>query len=73
VIYLKEITINSEFIKLDQFLKWAEVASTGGEAKTLIMDGEVKINNTVEFARGKKIHVGDIVEVQEKQFKVVKE
>lgn len=73
MIYLKEITINSEFIKLDQFLKWAEVASTGGEAKTLIMDGEVKINNTVEFARGKKIHVGDIVEVQEKQFKVVKE
>ncbi len=73
MIYLKEITINSEFIKLDQFLKWAEVASTGGEAKTLIIDGEVKINNTVEFARGKKIHVGDIVEVQEKQFKVVKE
>lgn len=69
---LKEIAINSEFIKLDQFLKWAEIASTGGEAKTLIMDGEIKINNTVEFARGKKIYVGDIVEVQEKCFKVIK-
>lgn len=70
---MKEITINSEFIKLDQFLKYAEIASTGGEAKTLIMDGEVKINNTVEFARGKKIHVGDIIEFQKKQYKVVKE
>lgn len=70
---MKEITINSEIIKLDQFLKYAEIASTGGEAKTLIMDGEIKINNTVEFARGKKLHAGDIVEFQKKQFKVVKE
>ncbi|MGB7603976.1 MAG: RNA-binding S4 domain-containing protein [Lutisporaceae bacterium] len=70
---MKEIIINSEFIKLDQFLKYAEIVSTGGEAKNLIMDGEVKINNTVEFARGKKIHVGDIIEFQKKQYKVVKE
>lgn len=73
MIFLKEIIINSEFIKLDQFLKYAEIVSTGGEAKNLIMDGEVKINNTVEFARGKKIHVGDIIEFQKKQYKVVKE
>lgn len=70
---MKEITINSEFIKLDQFLKWAEIASTGGEAKTLIMDGQVKVNNAVEFARGKKLHAGDMVEVQNQQFKIVRE
>lgn len=70
---MKEITINSEFIKLDQFLKWAEIASTGGEAKALIIDGDVKINGTVEFSRGKKLFVGDIIEVQQKQFKIVKE
>jgi ribosome-associated protein len=70
---VKEITINSEFIKLDQFLKWAEIASTGGEAKALIIDGDVKINGTVEFARGKKLFAGDIIEVQQKQFKIVKE
>lgn len=70
---MKEITIKSEFIKLDQFLKWAEVASTGGEAKTLIMDGEVKLNNAVEFARGKKLHEGDIIEVAKQQFKIVRE
>jgi ribosome-associated protein len=70
---VKEININSEFIKLDQFLKWAEIASTGGEAKSLIIDGEVKVNDTVEFARGKKLYVGDIVEVRKQQFKIVKE
>lgn len=70
---MKEIRIKSEFIKLDQFLKWAEISSTGGEGKTLIMDGEVKVNDTVEFARGKKLHEGDIVEVNKKQFKIVRE
>lgn len=70
---MKEIRIKSEFIKLDQFLKWAEISSTGGEGKTLIMDGEVKVNDTVEFARGKKLHEGDIVEVNNQQYKIVRE
>jgi ribosome-associated protein len=70
---LKEINISSEFIKLDQFLKWAEIASTGGESKALIIDGKIKVNNTVEFARGKKLHEGDIIEVLGNQYKIVKE
>jgi ribosome-associated protein len=70
---LKEIKISGEFIKLDQFLKWAEVASTGGESKALIIDGKIKVNNAVEFARGKKLRDGDIVEVQGEQYKIVKE
>jgi ribosome-associated protein len=65
--------INSEFIKLDQFLKWAEVASTGGESKALIIDGNIKVNNKVEFARGKKLRDGDIIEVLGDQYKIVKE
>jgi ribosome-associated protein len=70
---MKEISINSEFIKLDQFLKWAEIASTGGEAKSLIIDGEIKVNDAVEFARGKKLYEGDIIEVRKQQFKIVRE
>jgi ribosome-associated protein len=65
--------ISGEFIKLDQFLKWAEVASTGGESKALIIDGKIKVNNTVEFARGKKLRDGDIIEVQGEHYKIVKE
>lgn len=70
---MKEIKINSEFIKLDQFLKWAEVSSTGGESKALIIDGKIKVNNAVEFARGKKLREGDIIEVLGEQFKIVRE
>lgn len=70
---MKEITINSEFIKLDQFLKWAEVSSTGGESKSLIIDGKIKVNNTVEFARGKKLREGDIIEVLGEKYKIVRE
>ena len=70
---MKEIKINSEFIKLDQFLKWAEVSSTGGESKSLIIDGKIKVNKAVEFARGKKLREGDIIEVLGEQFIIVKE
>ena len=70
---MKEIKINSEFIKLDQFLKWAEVAVTGGESKALIIDGMIKVNGVVEFARGKKLREGDLIEVMEEQYKIVKE
>ena len=49
-----EIAIDSEYIKLDQFLKLADIASTGGHAKFLIQEGVVKVNGEVETRRGKK-------------------
>ena len=52
-----------EYIKLDQFLKLADVASTGGQAKVLILDGAVKVNGVVETRRGRKLYDGDRVEV----------
>ncbi len=52
-----------EYIKLDQFLKLANVASTGGQAKVLILDGAVKVNGVVETRRGRKLYDGDRVEV----------
>ena len=53
----------TEYIKLDQFLKLADVVSTGGQAKVLILDGAVKVNGVVETRRGRKLYDGDRVEV----------
>ena len=59
---IEEIMINTEFIKLDQLLKWANFTGSGVEAKMFILNGEVKVNGVVETRRGKKIYDGDIVE-----------
>lgn len=56
------IIIDTEFIKLDQLLKWANFTSSGVEAKMYILDGQVKVNGETETRRGKKIYPGDTVE-----------
>jgi ribosome-associated protein len=53
-----------EWIKLDQFLKLAHIAQTGGHAKVLIREGLVKVNGEVETRRGRKLRDGDRVEVE---------
>lgn len=57
-------------IKLDQFLKFLGIVSTGGQAKIMIVNGEVKVNDMVETRRGRKLLVDDIVTVTGKTFKV---
>ena len=66
-----EINIDSEYIKLDQALKLADVASTGGDAKFLILEGLVKVNGEVETRRGRKLKTQDIIEVEGNTIKVV--
>ncbi|WP_270659434.1 S4 domain-containing protein YaaA [Paraclostridium bifermentans] len=66
-----EITIDSEFIKLDQFLKLADIASTGGHAKFLIQEGLVKVNGEIETRRGKKLRSNDVVEVEGNTIKIL--
>ena len=48
-------------MKLDQFLKWLSLADTGGQAKILILSGDVKVNGIVETRRGRKLIDGDKV------------
>lgn len=67
------IKISSEFIKLDQFLKWSNVVSSGAEAKELILSSKVKVNNNIETRRGKKLYNGDEVEVFSKVYKIISE
>lgn len=57
------VIIETEFIRLDSFLKFKGIAETGGQAKQFIQDGIVKVNSEVCTARGKKIRNGDTVSV----------
>lgn len=59
----EKISIKTEYIKLDQLLKFAGVTFTGGEAKTAIQNGEILVNDEVCTMRGKKLHIGDRVTV----------
>lgn len=55
--------IKDEYIKLGQLLKLSGIASSGTEAKDLILDGKVKVNDEVATERGKKIRKNDRVSV----------
>lgn len=61
---MKKVKISTEFIKLDQLLKFAEISQSGGESKVFIKSEEVKVNGKIATERGKKIRPGDIVEVE---------
>ena len=58
---MTSITISTEFIKLQDLLKFGNYVSSGGEAKILIQEGEVIVNGSVCTERGKKIRPGDEV------------
>ncbi len=58
---MKVITIETEFIRLQDLLKFAALVSTGGEAKLLIAEGKAAVNGEVCTQRGKKIRPGDVV------------
>ena len=58
---MQQISISTEFIKLDALLKYAGLAATGGEAKQMVQAGEVLVNGEVCTMRGKKLRSGDTV------------
>ncbi|WP_334298288.1 RNA-binding S4 domain-containing protein [Catenibacillus scindens] len=68
---MEEFILRDDFIKLGQLLKAAGLVDSGVEAKAVIVDGQVKVNGTVEIQRGKKIHGGDLVEYNGNTIKVV--
>ena len=53
------VVINTEFIKLQDAMKYSCAAETGGMAKAAIQDGDVKVNGEVCTMRGKKLYPGD--------------
>ena len=60
---MQTVKIETPFIRLDALLKFAGAAETGGEAKLLIQEGEVKVNGEVCTMRGKKLYPGDRAEL----------
>ena len=61
-----------DFIKLGQALKAAGLVESGVEAKIVIQNGEVKVNNVVETQRGKKLYDGDIVTFDRDEIRIRK-
>lgn len=59
-----EVKIKTNKIQLDQFLKWANLVSSGGEAKALIQGEKVMVNGRIEKRRARKIMKGDRVELE---------
>ena len=68
---MKQISIKEDYIKLDSALKLAGLVSTGGHAKMVILDGEVKVNGEVCLMRGKKLRSGDKVEFENNEFSII--
>ena len=67
---IEKVKISTEFIKLDQFLKWLAVVESGSEAKQVILDGKVKVNDEIETRRGRKIYPEYKVEIFDKIYVV---
>ena len=65
---METINIDTEFIKLDSFLKLTGLVESGGFAKTMILDGLVKVNGEVETRRGKKLYKGDKISFAGNEF-----
>ncbi len=65
-----DVKVKPPFIKLDQFLKFANVIYSGGEAKTVIQEGMVSVNGEICTMRGKKLYDGYVVMFNDEEFKV---
>ena len=60
---MKKISIKDEYVTLGQFLKIADIISTGGEAKIFLNSNEVLINDEVDNRRGRKLYKGDNLQI----------
>ena len=59
----KDFFLKSDYIRLDDLLKNVGAVSTGGHAKIVIQNGEVKVNGETCTMRGKKCRAGDVIEL----------
>lgn len=69
---MEKIKIKDEYIKLHQFLKLTNVISQGSDAKLLILQGLIKVNNEIIKEKRKKLYNGDIISINGiKEFEIV--
>ncbi|MGE4353238.1 MAG: RNA-binding S4 domain-containing protein [Oscillospiraceae bacterium] len=67
---METLQISTDFIKLDSALKLSALVGSGGEAKSVIRDGYVKVNGEICVQRGKKLRIGDTVELMNNVIKI---
>ncbi|MDD4657512.1 MAG: S4 domain-containing protein YaaA [Eubacteriales bacterium] len=67
-----QIKIHTEYITLGQFLKFAGLIDTGGQAKDFLAANLISVNGEATAQRGKKIHAGDVIQVNEAVFKITR-
>jgi len=70
---MTKIKINTEYITLGQFLKFANIISNGSEAKFFLKKNKIFVNGEKENRRGKKLYDGYLVKINENEFQVQKE
>lgn len=68
---MREIKINKEPVELYKILKFEGIVSSGGEAKSVIGEGQVLVNGLVETRKRKKIMSGDLVEYMNRKYRVL--
>lgn len=68
---INQVEITTEFIELNKFLKFENIVESGGHAKLVIADGQVRLNGKVQMQTRKKVRDGDIVEVAGEKYQVV--
>ena len=69
---METIKLRDEYIKLGQALKAANLVEDGVEAKLVIQDGLVKVNNEVDIRRGRKLYDGDVVSYDGQELRIEK-
>jgi len=67
----REIAIRGEMIRLGQLLKLADVVDSGGEARDLLENEEVRVNGEVETRRGRQLRIGDLVTLTDTTLQIV--
>ncbi len=67
---MRDVAIDSDMIRLGQFLKLADLIDTGGEGKILIASGDVTVNGEVDTRRGRQLRPGDVVVVRGRSARV---
>jgi len=58
---IDDVSIGGEMIRLGQFLKYSGLIDSGGDAKEVVIDGFVKVNDEVDRRRGRQLRDGDLV------------
>ena len=69
----RDVPIRDEVIRLGQFLKLADLAGTGADAKALLESGGVSVNGEPETRRGRQLSDGDLVETWAGAARVVRQ